>query len=87
MKVELNPWMVPNFVTAKMPPRIKQEGFQEGPKWHVSDVDAATLAELCDKFRAEIFRKAGKHDPASIIIDPNAGGERTACPKGTNDNT
>ena len=65
MKIMLNPWIVPNYVTAKMAPRPRQEGFQEGPKWHLSEVDADTLAEQCDKFRAEVFRKAGKSDPAN----------------------
>lgn len=65
MKIETNPWITPNFVTAKMPPRPRQEGFQEGPKWHLRDVDAETLAKMCDDFRAEIFRKAGKADPSN----------------------
>ncbi len=37
---------------------------QEAPKWHIGDVDAETLAEQCDRFRADIFAKAGKADPA-----------------------
>jgi hypothetical protein len=64
MKVELQPWMTPNFVTAVTKPRPRQEGMQEAPKWHIGDVDAETLAEQCDRFRADIFAKAGKADPA-----------------------
>jgi len=41
------------------------------PKWHVRDVDPETLASQCDKFRAAIFKKAGKEDPAL----PKEGGE------------
>ena len=65
MKVEFNEWMAPNYITAKMPPNKRQEGFNPDavPKWHVSEVDAADLSEQCDKFRAEVFRKAGKDDP------------------------
>jgi hypothetical protein len=63
MKVDLNPWMTPNFVTGKVSPRARQEGMTEGPKWHISDVDADTLSQMCDDFRAEIFKKAGKADP------------------------
>ena len=66
MKVELKPWMVPNFVTAKMSSRIRQEGYIEGMKWALVEVDADALAEQCDQFRAEVFRKAGKPDPANI---------------------
>jgi hypothetical protein len=35
------------------------------PKWSLKEVDAETLAKMCDDFRAEIFRKAGKPDPAN----------------------
>lgn len=65
MKVELQPWMTPEFVTAVTKPRLRQEGMQEAPKWHISDVDAKTLAEQCDRFRADIFAKAGKADPVN----------------------
>lgn len=64
MKVELQPWMTPNFVTALTNPRPGLEGMQETPKWHISNVDAETLAKQCDRFRASIFAKAGKADPA-----------------------
>ena len=30
---------------------------------HVSEVDAETLSKLCNDFRAEVFKKAGKIDP------------------------
>lgn len=62
-KIELVPWVVPNFVSAKMPPRPRQDGWSEGPKWPLAEVEAETLARLCDDFRAEVFRKAGKPDP------------------------
>ncbi|CAB4187212.1 hypothetical protein UFOVP1601_10 [uncultured Caudovirales phage] len=64
MTIELQPWIVPNFVIGKMPPRPKQDGIQEAPKWHLSEVDASDLARMCDAFRAEVFAKAGKPDPA-----------------------
>ena len=65
MKVKLLPWSVPNFVIGKMPARPRQEGFNLDacPKWSLAEVDAETLAEQCDAFRAEVFRKAGKQDP------------------------
>lgn len=63
MKVELKPWLVPNYVIAKMPPREKQDGFKNAPHWHLSEVDADTLVDQCNKFRAEIFRIANKPDP------------------------
>jgi len=63
MNMEFNPWTTPNFMTIKMPPRPRQEGFQEGPKLALSEVDAETLSYQCDRFREEIFNKAGKTDP------------------------
>lgn len=63
MNIKLKPWNVPNFICAEMPPRKRQDGFVEGPKWHVSEVSAEDLSEQCDKFRAEVFKKAGKGDP------------------------
>ena len=64
MRVELNSWETPNFVTFKVPPSTRQAGWQGHPKWALSDVDAEELAQLCDKFRADVFLKAGKMDPA-----------------------
>ncbi|MHB1260359.1 MAG: hypothetical protein ACYC2H_01450 [Thermoplasmatota archaeon] len=63
MKVELLGFTVPNFVIQKMPPRSRQEGMAEAPKYALADVPAEDLASLCDHFRSEVFRKAGKADP------------------------
>lgn len=66
MKIELQPWQTPNFVIVKVPPRPRQEGWQEAPKFPLSEVDAETLAQMCEAFRVEVFRKAGKVDPATL---------------------
>ena len=63
-KLDLHPWTVPNFCIVKMPSRVRQDGLGEAPKFALAEVDAETLAQLCDDFRAEVFRKAGKPDPA-----------------------
>lgn len=67
VEIELMPWIVPNFVTAKMPARPRQDGFNPDavPKWSLAELDAKVLAAQCDEFRAEVFRKAGKDDPAN----------------------
>lgn len=62
MKIELQPFLTPNFVIGKMAPRPRQDGLGEAPKWALKDVPAEDLARLCDEFRAEVFRKAGKVD-------------------------
>jgi len=38
-------------------------GMVESPKFRLEELDAPDLAKLCDDFRAEVFRKAGKQDP------------------------
>lgn len=66
MKIELalRPFTVPNFVAVELPPRPRQEGFDpEGGTFPLSLVDEETLAELCEIFREEVFKKAGKKDP------------------------
>ena len=73
--------MTPNFVIAEMPPRPRQEGFQEAPSWPLAEVDAETLDQMWDEFRAGIFRKAGKSDPRQ-----NASMDLTGYPKGPKTN-
>lgn len=67
MNIKLQPWITPNFVIGVMPARPRQEGFNPdaAPKWALKEVEAETLAKMCDEFRADIFRKAGKPDPAN----------------------
>lgn len=63
VKVKLRPITVPNFVSAETPPRSREHGVGEGPKFAVADLDAETLEALCIQFRADLFKKAGKTDP------------------------
>lgn len=67
IKVDLCPWSVPNFVRLRTPARPRQEGIKpdsEGLPLSVVPVEA--LVQLCEEFRAEVFRKAGKPDPAKL---------------------
>jgi hypothetical protein len=63
VKIKLRPFMTPNFVLQELSPGSRSEGYQQGPSYPLSDVPAEDLAAMCDEFRAEIFRKAGKTDP------------------------
>ncbi len=63
MEVELQPFQTPDFVFAVSKPALKQQGMQELPRYPLSDLDPMTLDRLCDDFRAEVFRKAGKEQP------------------------
>jgi hypothetical protein len=62
--VELRPFTVPNYVIQVTPARPRQEGFVEAPKYALTELDADTLAQLCDDFRKSVFEKAGKPDPS-----------------------
>ena len=71
MNIKLQPWITPNFAIGVMPARPRQEGFNPdaAPKWALKEVEAETLAKMCDEFRADIFRKAGKPDPANTASE------------------
>jgi len=66
IKIALKPFSTPNFVLLNFPAGERQHGFKESPTVPLSEVDADSLAKLCDDFREEIFRKAGKRDPAFV---------------------
>ncbi len=63
LQVELQPFQTPNFVSAVGKPGRKQDGMQELPRYPLSDLDPLVLDKLCNDFRAEVFRKAGKEQP------------------------
>ena len=61
--IELEPFRTPNYVMVKQEVRLRQEGpCLDSPKYHVRDIDAETLGQLCDEFRKAIFEKAGVKD-------------------------
>lgn len=57
---ELIPFTVPDYVSGKRKVRPRQEGFGEGLTFHLSDLDSMTLDKLCEEFKREVFKKAGK---------------------------
>ncbi len=60
LEVELQPFVTPNFVRAKAPTRPREEGLVEAPTYPLSDLDSRTLDKLCEQFKTEVFKKAGK---------------------------
>jgi len=59
-RIELQPFSVPNYVIAVMPPRPRQEGIIEPPKFHLSELSTETLELLCKDFRDAVMAKAAK---------------------------
>lgn len=74
IEIELLPMRVPNVVIQKTDARPRQEGMVEAPKYALKDIDPATLARLCDQFRADVFEKAGKIDPLANANHTNPKG-------------
>ena len=64
IELKLKPFLVPNFALIEEPPRPRHEGFGAGRTFALKEIGAAELSELCDKFRSDVFKKAGKADPS-----------------------
>ena len=62
-RVKLRPFTVPNFVMAEGPAYSRIEGPPASMSYRLEELDAETLAALCDGFRQRVFEKAGKADP------------------------
>jgi len=60
INLDLNPFPVPNSVSAKLPPGKKQDGFKIAPTIPLGELDDNTLHEMCDEFRTAIFARAYK---------------------------
>lgn len=63
VSLKMQPWQTPNYASVQMPAGKRQDGFVELPKLHVRDLDVSVLSEMCDRWRADVFAKAGKDDP------------------------
>lgn len=63
MMIELVPIETPDYVIQKLAPGDRHTGIRIPSKFELHEIPAETLDELCNEFRAEIFRKAGKDDP------------------------
>lgn len=60
MKIKTRSWTTPNFVLGDV---SNKPGATPEVSLHLQEADVETLSELCDRYRAEVFRKAGKPDP------------------------
>lgn len=61
--LEARPWEIPDGVHINMPPGKRQDGFIVAKPISLKDVDAEILAQLCNRFRKDVFKAAGKEDP------------------------
>jgi hypothetical protein len=70
-KIALVPFTVPNYVRIQRPPghvTTREDGFPVGNEgtFILAELDEHTLSELCDQFRKDCFKKAGKTEPRAI---------------------
>jgi len=66
IEIKLKPFTVPNFVILEQKPGRREDGIQAAPSIPLADMAADDLAAMCDKFRADVFAKAGKADTGAL---------------------
>jgi hypothetical protein len=74
MQIKFKPWITPNFAHVEGPLGRRQEGVSFDRGFALSEIPVEDLAELCDQFRADVFRKAGRPDPAAGVSPTEGGG-------------
>ena len=61
VEVAIQPFSIPHFVRRDKKAAAGDPDAEAA--FELSAVDAMTLSALCDQFRADVFKKAGKTDP------------------------
>ena len=64
MQITFRPFITPSYALEDLAPRPGEAGFTAIMARSIRDIDAETLSQMCDNFRADVFRKAGKEDPS-----------------------
>jgi len=62
IEVTIQPFSIPHFVIRDRKAAACGDPDAEAA-FELSSVDATTLSALCDQFRADVFKQAGKKDP------------------------
>ena len=57
-KIELIVPRVPNYISHKMLPGLKQDGFKEGPKTHIKDLSDEHLTVIANEWRSCLLHNA-----------------------------
>lgn len=67
IEVSLKPFITPNYVLTDEPPNSREDGYVECRQFRLSELHADTLSKMCDDFRKEVFKKAGKQEPPTTL--------------------
>ena len=57
IELEVKPFGTPNYVRTSV---VGEEETVNDTAIHVRDIDTATLHDLCDEFKRNVFKQAGK---------------------------
>ena len=68
IKLELEPFNVPDTVEVTPFEGVTKEGIT---RISLSEIPSDALAELCEKFRNQVFEKAGVRDPRYTGVRSN----------------
>jgi hypothetical protein len=60
--IPIKPFVVPSYVSAAESVDV----VRKDTNFPLSEVDADALSQLCDDWRAAVFKKAGKDDPRLV---------------------
>lgn len=64
INLKIRDFSVPAFVIPIDPPGNRQDGFKDSAGIPLRELSPEVLGNLCDNFRAEVFKKAGVMDLA-----------------------
>lgn len=68
MNFPCKPFTVPNFVLLdKVEKKPKRNTVVALPAMPLSEVDPKELSQMCDAFRAEVFKRSGHTDPRTTL--------------------
>lgn len=60
---DFHPFRTPNYVL-----EVGDGSFSENAGVSICDLDAQTLDLLCEQFKKDVFKKAGKEMPDKVLI-------------------
>lgn len=58
VEADVRPFNIPNYVIL-----VAEQGESTNASVKLSALDESTLSRMCDQFREEVFKAAGKTDP------------------------
>ena len=67
IQIHIQSFPVPEYVKLDRGADITQPIVLDGDRVSLTQLDEKVLSDLCNEFRANVFARAGKVDPASVL--------------------